>query len=495
MRRDGTRPGSSSRLDMVCWTIATVGLALWLRSGPNARFAPLFGLVAPGLRWAVNADYRRRIRRWVAEAWEDVEAWSRGADSIPWRAALAFAVGPYFLLQAVNGASLGTFDTRPVIPTTVSLVRQGDVDLREFEAMRPPLLRARDDSLLYCFQDVRGRLVSSYPSGMVPLALATVAPAYLLGADLDSAATFRHLEKGTAAAVAALALGLFFLAATRLGSPWGAIVTTVTLAFASGLLTTVGLGLWQHGGVVTWLLAALLVEFAAKGSPGRWATAFQGFALAQMVACRPTAGLVVVAFGVWVLVRSPRRGLWLGLCGVVGLAPWLVFHRVVYGNLIGAGTIASHTHSAWSFFALEPMLGVLFSPARGLFVYQPWALLAIAAIFGSRRGDAGPAGWRSFCLTAVALHVVLVAAWWEWAGGYCYGSRLLTDVLPLLALAATPVAASLMQRRSGRAGLAVMLVVGLLVQLPCITNEAHRWNLVQPRDLWGWSTAPFFYRG
>ncbi|OJW17856.1 MAG: hypothetical protein BGO49_30660 [Planctomycetales bacterium 71-10] len=499
----GRGPRLRVALDILSWALAAAGLALWLRAGPNARFWPWLGLALPAIRWTLNAGYRRRLRSWAVAARREAEEWGRGGPAIPWRAAVAFVAAPFFLFEASNGGTLGTFDTRPVTPTAVSLIRDGDVDLREFEGLRPPLLRTRDGVRCYSFQEVGGRIVSAYPSGMVPFAVLAALPARAMGADLDSAATLRYLEKATASAVAALALGLAFLVASRLATARGGAATALLLATGSGFLTNVGLGLWQHGGVVVWLLAALLVECARDGRPGRRATAFQGFALAQMVACRPTAGLLAALFGLWALARSPRRGLWLGACGAMGLAPWLGFHAWIYHDLRGPATIHAHAGTAgyWSFFAAWPMLGVLFSPARGLFVYQPWAVLAVVGVaawarHGFRRpsGDVGPPGWRAFCLAAVVLHVVLIAAWWEWAGGYCYGSRLMIDALPPLALLAAPVAAALARTRRGVATLAALALLGFAIHVPCIAFEAHRWNLERPRDLWSWSHAPFFYR-
>ena len=52
----------------------------------------------------------------------------------------------------------------------------------------------------------------------------------------------------------------------------------------------------------------------------------------------------------------------------------------------------------------------------------------------------------------------------------------------------------LLRRRAGVGLLASLVVLGFLVHLPCIANEAHRWNHHKPRDHWSWSGAPFFHR-
>jgi hypothetical protein len=52
----------------------------------------------------------------------------------------------------VHRGSLGTFDTRPVIPTAASLVREGNWALSEFDQARPrSLLRDSDGQFHYSF--------------------------------------------------------------------------------------------------------------------------------------------------------------------------------------------------------------------------------------------------------------------------------------------------------------------------------------------------------
>jgi hypothetical protein len=248
-------------LDVASLLAVVTGLVICLRARSNARFGPLLGLVIPVGRLLLSADYRRRVEAAVFRTWGQVQQFSRGQGPIPWLAAVAFVSLPFFLLDLVHRGSLGTFDTRPVIPTAASLVREGNWDLSEFDQARPrSLLRDSDGQFHYCFQEVGGRIVSTFPSGMVPFALAVVAPAYYCGADLDYEKNLQYLEKVTAALVASLSLGLFFLTAARLGSPTAAGMVTLFLATGSGVFTTVGLGMWQHGGVLTSLLVVLLAH-------------------------------------------------------------------------------------------------------------------------------------------------------------------------------------------------------------------------------------------
>jgi hypothetical protein len=418
---------------------------------------------------------------------------------------LAFVAAPAFVFDMANGRTEGAVDTRPVIPTAISLVRQGDWDVSEFaHSGGERMLRDHRGALAACFQ-VRGdRIYSAYPHGMVLFALPVTALSHLCGTDLDAWPVHIRLQKLTAALVMSLCLGLFFLTAARLGRPRAAAVATAYLATASALFTTAGMGLWQHGGVAFWLLLVLLVEFHTAGRPSGWGTLAQGLACGLLLTCRPTASLLVLAFGTWVLLRSPRRALATAAIAALTYLPCLALYLTVYGNPVGPATIVTNStdRTLWQFGRLHTLMGVLFCPARGLFVYQPWALLALAMPWSWRAVDASapgaparPRGWPAFCGAAVALHVLLISCWYDWAGGWCWGSRLLTEVLPLLGLLCVGPIAALESSRWGRWLLVAIGVISLGPHIPCAFLGSARWNNVTDHagDLWSWARAPFFY--
>jgi hypothetical protein len=71
----------------------------------------------------------------------------------------------------------------------------------------------------------------------------------------------------------------------------------------------------------------------------------------------------------------------------------------------------------------------LVSPSRGLLIYAPAVVLALAAaLLWPRRVLRVPLA--ALALAWVALHLVLVSRFPYWWGGYGYGSRLLVDALP-----------------------------------------------------------------
>lgn len=80
--------------------------------------------------------------------------------------------------------------------------------------------------------------------------------------------------------------------------------------------------------------------------------------------------------------------------------------------------------------------GMLFSPYRGLFWYNPVLLLALPGAIMLYRRE------RKLTLTIGLLvlgQLLAYGSWWSWHGGIVWGPRFLIPVLPLLMLALAPV--------------------------------------------------------
>jgi len=76
------------------------------------------------------------------------------------------------------------------------------------------------------------------------------------------------------------------------------------------------------------------------------------------------------------------------------------------------------------------LAGTLLSPSRGLFVFSPWALLALAALPATAARIAAFPVLRSVLLGLVAFALVNAsyAVWW---GGWSFGPRYWTEAMPL----------------------------------------------------------------
>jgi hypothetical protein len=324
-----------------------------------------------------------------------------------------------------------------------------------------------------------------------------------LHADLNDIGVHARLEKWTAAWVAASCLGLFFLIALHLASPKPAFAASLLLAVGSVMFSTIGQALWQHGGVIFWGLLAFWLEFRQAQHASKWAIAVQGIACAMLIACRLSSALFVVAFVMWMLLRSPRRACAVAACGVLAFIPWALWYYSIYGTPLGPSTMQLAGHN-WSALNLHGLAGVVVSPSRGVLVYQPWLVLAgLALVPPIRRRMAGsrapcPAGWAWFCAAVCLAHLAVIGSWSCWWGGYGWGSRLAADVVPLGALLCVQPIAVLWRSVNGRCIVLTFAVLGFLLHVPAVYLKQDLWNSCPPvgerlERLWSWSEAPFLF--
>jgi hypothetical protein len=492
-------------LDRLAALIAATAMVLCFRGRGHHGTWILLSFAAPALGFVLSAAYRRRVLGWLKALWSQVACYAEGGGPTPWLGTFVFAVVPAALLYLSNNRTMGSGDTVPVMLTAASLVAEGNWDLSEYFGTGVRWPYSRENELPYYVRPDSGRVYSNYPSGMVSFALPIAVVSRLAGADFGLPKTHQRLEKWTASWLAAVSIGVFFLLALELAKPAPALTATMILCAASAMFSTVGQGLWQHGGVIFWSLVVLLLEFRQHKRESALTTAAQGVGCAIMLACRLSALVFVVPFAIWLMLRSLRRTL---LClGVACLAamPWIALNWTIYGDVLGT-TRAQIGSDCWSADVAGSLVGVLFSPARGVFVYQPWLILVFAGCIPALRRQEPhsaqkptPRGWQWVCIWAIVLQIVLASAWRMWWGGHCWGSRLAADVLPLWALLCVPPIAALWARKGGRALLVVLAILGCLAHIPAVYFQADRWNAdpvnvdERPDRLWSWREVPFLY--
>lgn len=481
------------------WVLVGLFLVQGFRSSGRPFDWLLLASIIPGLRLAFDASYRTWCRMRIYQLYQSFSLPDACALDRCW-AAFCLVVVPSLVFFSSTQRTRGTGDTWAVLPTASALVLEGSWDLERLSAKAPKSYGGGATGRLpYSVVRTESGVYSRYPSGMVPFAVPVTATARLLGADLERPKTWTRLEKWTAAWLAACSCGLFFLIALQFVEPLAAGMTTLLLGTGSVFFSTCSQAMWQHGGMIFWMLLILYVEMVRDGRPGWRGTLLQGLAAGMMVACRLSAGLFLLPFGLWVLFRDWKRGLLVGVLGGLTYLPWVGLHLSMYGQPFGP-SVGQLGDGQWMANPWGAFLGLLFSPGRGLLVYQPWALLALLALVPAWRmgstESTGLRGWRLFCVVTVFVHIGLVSGWNIWWGGHCWGSRLLAETVPLLGLLCLQPVARLLKSRVGVAILASLLIVSLFVHASGMFREVAWEYDVQlsshPEMVWSWARAPFF---
>ena len=509
LRHHNPNPRAARPLHIVVLVITAVAAFFLLRANGRQATWVLVALVPIGIGLLGSDVYRLAWQRLIWRQWRLTRKYALRAgerDSgqwmrpLPWRAAGLFVVLPLLAVYLLNNSITDSNDSKPALYTAISLVTDGDLDIGEFY-LGENGQQLPDEALPYNVRIVNDRRLSNYPIGMTVPALPVALLSRLTEAKLDTEKVHLRIEKLIGSLIAATAMGVFFLIALHLLPAGPALLGAYLVALGSTMYSTNSLGLWQHGGVVLWSLTILLVEFRrpTAGLPG---TLVQAVCCALLLMTRLSSGVFILLIGLWVLVRAPGRAILLGILSAVAALPWVIVNLMFYDNLVGPSG-QQMEGSRWVNPLSTALLGVLFSPARGLFIYQPWLVLAlISAAFGfkaQRRWFSRAPGWWLVCGITLLTHIILVSAWSMWWGGHCWGSRLLAGVIPLGGLLVLPAVGRLWRHQAGRVALIVLLLLSMLPHLPRVLTKAAHWNAepvnvdAQPERLWSWSDGPLLH--
>jgi hypothetical protein len=374
----------------------------------------------------------------------------------------------YFLPHRYHGSG----DTIPAELLPVTLLREGNLDFREFTDPNGPLPRY--------FRERNGRVISNYP--VLPGLLNTPAHAVARILGVDDYKERRDLARLSAALVTSLSALFFFLTLRRIcETERQALGFTFVYAFATTAWSTGGITLFQHGPALLFLLLALW----ALVDPRDGRAALSGLFLGLAVATRPQLVVVAAPLGIYVaLHRRAALARFSALAAVPAVA-LAVYSHVYWGTVTALGQGQEFSHFGGN--VLEGLAGLLVSPGRGLFIYSP--VLLFGAVYLARESFRPGGDPLVRALGAGALLLLAVDSSWSiWWGGHCWAYRLLTETVPALVIAT----ALCWQRwirftRRRRAAFWALLAISIALQAIGVIGYPNRFPEPVAPD-----TAPFW---
>ena len=257
------------------------------------------------------------------------------------------------------------------------------------------------------------------------------------------------------AILGALAMtGLFCLTRHYFGEPT-AMITVCLIGVCSdwwyqsrGFLSEIGAGAWLTLGMY----------FAITQRPFRGA-----LALAVSLLFRP---LNIITLPAWALAarQSGRRVAWSAFPVFGSLLLLALYNFVRFGSPLDFG----YTGEGFRTPLVQGLYGVLFSPGRSPFVYSPILLLAIPGCVLLYQREKVLA---FTCVFTIAVYVLAVSGWHSWNGGWTWGSRLLTPIVPLAGFLVAPVVKQGRSRRWLLAMIMILALAGLAVQLVALARD------------------------
>jgi tetratricopeptide (TPR) repeat protein len=153
-----------------------------------------------------------------------------------------------------------------------------------------------------------------------------------------------------------------------------------------------------------------------------------------LVFCRPPDALLLIPVLGYVVFMNRKYLVHYCIPAVLSGLPFLAYNWYFFGNVFG-GYVQNLDKFGLSINVLSNYTGLLLSPNKGLFIFSPVLILAIFGYFhlGSLENKNISRLFQWFGPVLV-LETVVYCFFSDWGGGYSYGPRFLTALVPILCI-------------------------------------------------------------
>ena len=417
---------------------------------------------------------------------------SRFAQSLALGAAYFLFLTPWNL----PGDFAYTSDCKFYVPTAMSLLQRGDLDLDEFGGVDPEARFKPDYRVL---KGRGGHYFNTYPVGTSLLALPMVAVGeWLYDESPDPLERSRQIAILVARLLSsATVAGVFLVIAwlsggrTKLG-----LLIALVFGFATPHLAIHAGGLWSHTSTSFLSVVALALLIGKKGRYAGWAA----LPLCIGFACRPTMAFPGLILGLGLLMRDRRQFVSFALLSLVLGIAFVGLSQAMWGSILPPYYT---NHASLQRNGFSAFIGTLVSPNRGLLIYCP---IFLFALFGGGLAwfqKSPTAFFARLCGLIVVAEWVLASRNLQWWGGHSYGPRILSEALVFVMPLLIPAWDWILDR--GRATKNAILLFALLccvwgvgVNVRGLTSsEVYFWNARPNIDqnvdrLWSWRDWQIF---
>lgn len=227
----------------------------------------------------------------------------------------------------------------------------------------------------------------------------------------------------------------------------------LTMAYLFGTINyaLVSQALWQHGTLELFVILTLYSMFDKR-------YLLSGIFLGLAVLSRPTA-LILVPFYFLILInqlwqsqvgetltkisikKEQIKSILLFILGIVANLAIFVLYTQIYYHGISNNGYTNQVSVGWLTPFPKGFLGLWFSPSKGIIVYSPIFIFIFFSLYLFIKNKL----WKSqehfiylVSFSIVLTHTLVLGAWKHWYGGWSFGYRMASDVVPFMILALIP---------------------------------------------------------
>jgi len=320
-------------------------------------------------------------------------------------------------------------DSRWTIPTAFSILKEHTSSLDQYH-----------DQLLwsqyYAIDSVNHHYYSKFPIGTTLIALPFVYvidkfSKRVLRMDIyqkEIEDPYTGIELLIASFLVALtAVFIFLIAKLILKSYFLSVLITFIFAFCTSAWSTASRALWPHGPSMLVLSMALYLLLKAKEKPKL--VIWSALPLAFSYVIRATDFLPILFLSIYIFVNYRSYFIRYVLMSLVIAIPFFIYNYSIYKTLFTPYYLGYNQGHCANY--PEAIIGNLFSPARGLFIFSPILLFSIVGMIVRLKNNTFKR--LDFYMVIMLLTYLLFFSWMKlWWAGWCFGPRYFTDVLPFL---------------------------------------------------------------
>lgn len=346
--------------------------------------------------------------------------------------------------RAINSLIIQSEDTVPTIFTTVAIIKDRTLYLdRYYDMMRERYPHPDDKDYQkgltpFYLQKVDSHYISAFPIMTSILSLPVFAPPLLFGMPI----TWNNLallSRISGALIMALA-GLFLFKTLKEGfglNEKKATLLTVLFLFATVNFAMLSQALWQHGTLELLIILAIYFFLKQQKHPEKHEfSLLSGLFFGLAFLARPTAGLQIVLIELYVVLSNLRNINNLFKTAITFMSGLLVaftfflwYNSTYYYDIRNQGYSDQLFKNWLSPFPIS-FLGVWLSPSKGILIFSPVLVFSFVGIYLAIKNKIEKVGLYKIFAVIIVLHTLVISFWKHWYGGWSFGYRMSSDVIP-----------------------------------------------------------------
>jgi hypothetical protein len=389
----------------------------------------------------------------------------------------------FFYSLNINQLPLQSEDIIPSVFTGVSIVENQTLYLNQYYEMMVSKYPQPDDSSLTPFYltKVGENYLSAFPilSSVLSFPVFYIYLLFVGEIGWNDIYQLSHLSGSFILSLCVLFLYIFLNKVLKISDKLTYLILAV-YGLATINLSLVSQGLWQHGVVQLFSILGLIYFYQKNYF---LTFMFLGFG----VLARPTALIVVIIFGLFLIVRKELKfkNLIYSLAGfLIPVGFFLGYNQIYYRDISNQG-YSGQIFDSWLGNFPESFFGVWLSPSKGILIYSPVLLFSLISIYkGFRKQEI-----IQISFWIILIHTLVLSKWKHWYGGFGYGYRMISDIIPFLVLPLVYLLHYYYEKI--KLGFLVTLAISIIIQVSGLVFFDSIWHSAYDKGFrntsWLWS--------